>query len=143
MRPFAIAGDAYTGSPTELVRNTSCAGPALITNVSPSSLVRKIRSSNATADAVNVAGTGTRPPSFLAGGRIVRNHRFGARGDELVVIADPYQERRRPASPVGTRRSPDFPAGRAIERDDEGAGTHFLIALENHQILVQHRRRAR
>src|SRR5207245_10665138 len=65
MRPFAIAGDANTGSATELVRNTSCAGPALITNVSPSSLVRKTRSSNATADAVNVAGTGTRPPSYM------------------------------------------------------------------------------
>jgi hypothetical protein len=36
MRPFAIAGDDITGSPTALVRTTSCLGPPLSMNVSPS-----------------------------------------------------------------------------------------------------------
>ena len=62
--PRASASDAHTGSSTELVASTSCFGPALITNVSPSSLVRRILSPNATGEDRMVAGTGIRPPSY-------------------------------------------------------------------------------
>ena len=51
------------GSPTELVARISCVGPALTTNVSPSSLVMSTLPSNATGDAVNGIDFGTRPPS--------------------------------------------------------------------------------
>src|SRR6185436_9791346 len=65
IRPSAIAGEAYTGSPTEFVPSTSCFGPAFTINVSQSSLVIRILPSNATGDAVNVAGIGIRPPSYF------------------------------------------------------------------------------
>jgi len=64
MRAFARAGEEETGSPTEFVRTISWRGPALIMNVSPSSLVIAITPANATGDPMKRAGTGGRPPSY-------------------------------------------------------------------------------
>src|SRR5262245_36948810 len=49
--PSAIAIEVRQGSPIEFVPSTSCCGPALITKVSPSSLVSRILPSYATGDA--------------------------------------------------------------------------------------------
>ena len=53
--PPAKASEAHTGSPTVFVRSTSCLGPALMKNVSPSSLVCRMLSPKATSDERNVA----------------------------------------------------------------------------------------
>jgi len=84
-----------------------------------------------------------RPPEFLAGGRFVANDHLGARRHELVVIANPHDNRRRPAPARRAIRFPDLRAGLLVQRDDGRPGPHFLVALKNDEVLVKNRRRAR
>ena len=71
--PFATAGVASVISLSGLVCRISNSGPALTTNVSPSSLSRNIRSLYAHGDAVNPLPISSRPPAvdLVAGTRVV------------------------------------------------------------------------
>ena len=205
-----------------------------MTNVSPSSLVSRILSSNATGDAKKVAGTGTRPPSYLrspvsasmqvmmppsviryssrrpqsatarrrrpccsatapflrvlqiaVAARLHRHHDLGlaaggqehqplvatglgigwlcvplARHSSLPVAGSYEMTTSAPDAISSSRvpvlttsgvaqlrrvvrlRAPDLLARLPLERDDVRARAHFLVALQNQQILIDDRRRA-
>src|SRR4029450_4116481 len=82
------------------------------------------------------------PPELAAGGGIVGDDGLRARGDELTPAAAVDDDRRCPAAPVFARDFPDLLARLAIERDDERARAHLLIALQDHELLEEDRRRA-
>ena len=65
-----------------------------------------------------------------------------ARGDELVPPAARHQDRRRPAHLDVARHAPGFLAGLLVEADDEGLLAVVLVALQDHELVVEHRRGA-
>ena len=58
-------------------------------------------------------------------------------GDELVPRPGPCDHRRRPVRLNGARRAPDLFARPFVQRDDERTLAVVIVALENHEILVE------
>ena len=84
-----------------------------------------------------------RAPELTTGPRVVRNDDFCSCRDHLDAGRRAHDERRRPAPSGGPRLPPHLAAVRPIERDDERAIAHFLIALQDEQVLEDDGRRAR
>src|SRR5687767_4934882 len=80
-------------------------------------------------------------PQFLAGGRIIRNQKLIATHDHLGAAGGLSKNRRRPTALHWTANAPDFVACLLVQRGHERVSSvEFLIAKQDHQILVEHRR---
>ncbi len=86
--PSASVGDAQTGSSMELVRKMAYTGPERNTKVSPSSLVTRILSPNATGDKARnrVASCAVCAVQLLSNVRVVGDHGLRAGREQFGPV---------------------------------------------------------